>query len=150
MTIRAREQHVDHDLHDPVLEDREVRKDAISDCEASTGLKVGMMSVSIEPGDELGELFINTQYEAVPGEHDACQRGQNQLLLDGSAWLRELLEKISQPLVDWDVEIYPVPCQQTRVPVPVERAIDVVNGTRVQTQVGPRPEVGPENTVEPR
>jgi hypothetical protein len=133
MTIRnVNERKIARDVHDPEIEDREVRKTEITHCEAGLrpGTKVGMLSFIIEPGEELGELYFNTQYEAMPGEHDACQDGQNKLLLDGGAWLRELLDRIASDDAVWDIEIHPVPCPSTNVPVPVERVVETLRGTQ--------------------
>jgi hypothetical protein len=91
----------------------------------------GLFCVSIEAGEELGELYFNTQFEAQPDEpdaHELCNRGQNRVLIETSDFLKDFLEEISAGGVDWEATIITTPCDKTQLNVDRVLAQNVLEG----------------------
>src|SRR6185436_144590 len=51
----------------------------------------GNISITVLPGDQLGQLSINVQFEGKSGEHDICLKEQDALLQHAAEWLDEIL-----------------------------------------------------------
>ncbi len=68
------------------------------------------------------------QFEAMPGDYPGCQEGQNRVLLQGSAWLKEVLEAISAEDAEWDLSIVSRPCPHAPTAPPVEHARKILLG----------------------
>jgi hypothetical protein len=63
--------------------------------------------ITIQPGEQLGQLRICTQYEGKKGETESCLNGQNDLAMKVSEWLEDLLGDATE---EWDVVIDAEPC----------------------------------------
>lgn len=91
---------------------------------------VGLLSLSFQVGDQLGEIYVTTQFEAKPGQSDQCQIGQNQFLLSSCDWMREILEQLADGQAgDWTVDLVPHKCPKTRVGIATDSACEVAAGT---------------------
>jgi hypothetical protein len=118
------------DLVDREMEDREYRTRRIKEADQ------GLLCVSIEPGEEhLGELYVNTQFEAQVGEYDRCQTAQNRVLIRNSGWMKDILAEISAEEVEWQADFFARPCPHAHVPVALERAEHVLETRALGTGV---------------
>src|ERR1017187_8437528 len=57
----------------------------------SLGKNEGNISITVLPGEHLGELSINVQFEGKSGEHEICLKEQDTLLQEAADWLNEIL-----------------------------------------------------------
>jgi hypothetical protein len=84
----------------------------------------GKLCISIMPGyQEIGELYINIQFEGSKGKREYCMNGQNDLLLNSSVWLKEI---VGEFIGHWDVDIAATPCPKTDVKVEVDLAAAIL------------------------
>ena len=126
------------DLADRALENRATRQTKINDAEAKApGAALGILCVTIEPGDELGELYLNTQFEARPGDYEGCQAGQNELAKAGAGWLRDLIQRIAPAGAEWTIDIHSEKCKEAQTEPPVETLIRVLEGHEAASETGP-------------
>jgi hypothetical protein len=166
VSIRANHNSAEpaRDLIKREIENRDTRKELIRDAlkESKTAHEpdepqkagLGIQCVTIEPGDELGALYLNTQFEAWPGEHADCQAGQERIAIQGGEWLKAFLEQLTdgaaQP--DYVVNVHWMPCPGAPPSDPsvVLRNLETVGpvnantgdvGRGVGTTIKPKPEV---------
>lgn len=85
--------------------------------------------IGVQPGDELGQIFINVQLEgAVPKEgatdqeqkqlYNSCIQKQNDILKDSAQWLTEIFGEFG---ADWEVNITALPCPKATDKIEVEK-----------------------------
>jgi hypothetical protein len=83
----------------------------------------GLMCIRVMPGEKLGEVFVNIQYEGPVdtghGEPNLCMSGQNNTLLKVSDFLQQLF---GQAEGKWDVVIDSEPCPKANVPPLLDEA----------------------------
>ena len=108
-------------LPGPDMVNREIEGD-----NARRGLKdkEGHLCVSVQPGNELGELHVSVQFEGPKGKYDLCMEGQNDLLLKSGEWLKEILSNFD---LDWDVTIEAQPCPKASVELNINGAAKIFN-----------------------
>jgi len=116
------------DIRDPVLECREYRRSHLKKDD-----EVGLMCIGVQPGEALGEIRIDVQFEAhpdAPDHYNLCMKGQNKLLSESSEWLKKIFDELGG---DWDVEIDAVPCPDAKnEPVALEQVSSILNGTAIE------------------
>jgi hypothetical protein len=86
----------------------------------------GNICIGIQPGDQLGELYINVQYEGPKGMTDLCMKGQNNLLVTASDWLKDIFSEFDG---DWDVTVEGVPCPKTSLNLAINEATHVLDNS---------------------
>ena len=91
----------------------------------------GNICISIQPGEELGELTFNVQFEGRRGDYDFCVENHNELLLHVSDWIGELLSELG---TDFDVFIDSKPCPKTEQRVEVDLAAQILEKKMSLTQ----------------
>lgn len=91
----------------------------------------GNIAISIQHGEDLGELYVNIQFEGTYGQYEFCLNGHNDLLLTTSEWLYELLGEFA---AEFDAEITSEPCPHPEQRVALVEATQRLNGTH-QTEV---------------
>src|SRR5262245_28425457 len=72
---------VDHAIEDPVTREK-LPKDR------------GNISITVLPGEELGEFTFNVQFEGKRGEHEFCVHEQDALFQEAAGWLSEILGEL--------------------------------------------------------
>lgn len=111
-------------LSKPELVNRE-----IEDAEVREGIPRGdgKISISIEPGDELGDLSLNVQFEGKRGDYDFCMENHNQLLLHVSEWMNEFLKELDS---DFEFILESKPCTETTQRVELDLAAQILQGNK--------------------
>lgn len=79
----------------------------------------GYLCIGIQPGAELGEIFVNVQFEGPKGQYNRCMDGQNQALATTSAWMEEIIGSLGG---EYTAEIESEPCPKATTPVAIEHA----------------------------
>lgn len=99
--------------------------------------------IGVQPGDELGQIFINVQLEgAVPKNtatdqeqkqlYNSCIQKQNDILKDASQWLTEIFGEFG---ADWEVNITALPCPKATDKIELEKvALRLENKASVERQ----------------
>lgn len=122
-------------VRDGALRHQEAVDKEIEDAKFRTGLDdgAGVVSITVIPGDELGQFSVNVQFEGrrtgQQREYDFCLEQQGALLIDASKCLGELLRELG---VDFEVEIEAKPCPHTNLRLPLQQAANLL-GFRVAT-----------------
>lgn len=101
--------------------------------------------IGIEPGDELGQLFVNVQCEGAVEQYDICMKGQNELLIKASEWLHDLFGNSG---ADWEVRIDAQPCPKAKVALDLERAAAVLEHREQRSAVETEQRINVERTRE--
>jgi hypothetical protein len=99
------------DLIDQVIEDEKVRIKLDRD--------EGNISVTILPGDRLGDLCVNVQFEGKSGERELCLQEQDMLLQHASEWLADLLDEFG---CDFEASFDARPCPHAAARLQIDRA----------------------------
>jgi hypothetical protein len=76
--------------------------------------------IGVQPGDELGQIFINVQLEGAPQQYNACIQKQNDILKDASQWLTEIFGEFG---ADWEVDITALPCPKATDKLELEKVV---------------------------
>jgi|GEM_PF-3846965 len=114
------------DLVNPEIVEHEHRRDL------DTG--EGIICIAVRPGETLGELYVNVQFEGQIGKYEDCMAGHNRLLLQASDWLRGALEQLLPQDATVDVELVASPCPDAKTRPPVENAaLTILEGRIVYT-----------------
>jgi len=99
--------------------------------------------IGVQPGDELGQIFINVQLEgAVPKLtasdqeqkqlYNSCIQKQNDILKNASHWLTEIFGEFG---ADWEVNITAMPCPKATDKIELEKvALRLENKAVVERQ----------------
>jgi hypothetical protein len=113
----------------------EMRDEAIEADERRRYLKdgEGNLCITVAPGEELGELHVSLQFEGPKGQHNPCMADQNELLVEGSEWLKKLLIELYGEKAELEVEIAGNPCPKAELPLQIELAAEVLQG-RIQIE----------------
>lgn len=85
----------------------------------------GNICVSIQPGDELGQLSFNVQFEGRRGDYDFCLDEHDKLLLHVAEWVKDLLSELD---ADFDVTIESKPCPNTERRIEIDLASRIMEG----------------------
>lgn len=85
----------------------------------------GNICVSIQPGDELGQLSFNVQFEGRRGDYDFCLNEHNTLLLHVAEWVKDLFGELD---ADFDVTIESKPCPKTEQRIAIDVASRLLEG----------------------
>jgi hypothetical protein len=83
----------------------------------------GNICISIAPGDELGELTFNVQFEGRRGDYDFCLDHHNKLLQDVAQWLQDILAAFG---TQFEVELESRPCPKTEKRVALDLAAQIL------------------------
>lgn len=126
------------ELIDRAIEDREERRQI-----PANG---GLISITVLPGDEVGQLAVNVQFEGPYGDYDLCLENQGDLLKAASTWLGELLKELGG---EFDIRIVAKPCPNTDKRLPLKHAAALLERAQSQWQHGSGPVVagGVETTI---
>lgn len=89
----------------------------------------GEICITVMPGDELGELSFNVQFEGTKGEHEFCLRQQDALYQDVSEWLGQVLAELP---ADFEAEIEARPCPHPDIRVQVDAGARRLAGQSVR------------------
>lgn len=111
-------------LRDETIESRTYRSKYTSPGE-------GMICISVEPGDELGQIVVNIQFEGPAGQHDQCIRQQNGILKEASEVLAEFFGEMG---ADFQVRIGSVPCPDAMEKINLAAVVNRLEG-RVEDAV---------------
>lgn len=99
----------------------------------------GNISITIAPGDELGELSFNVQFEGRRGDYDFCLQHHNELLEQVSDLLAEILSDFG---ADFEVKLESLPCPKTELRVQLDLTQQILEGRIRQAKVIDRRKVG--------
>lgn len=89
----------------------------------------GNISITVLPGDELGEFTFNVQFEGKRKEYEFCVQQQDELFQEAAAWLSEILGELG---CDFEavMEAEPCPHAESRVQLALAaRRLERVVGT---------------------
>jgi len=120
------------DLVDRRIEDKRLRERLKED--------EGNISITVLPGERLGELSINVQFEGKSGAHEICLQEQDDLLQHTAEWLSEILSDFG---CDFEAEIEALPCPHAEARLRIDLAAKRLAG-EVVIEIPPR-FPGPEN-----
>jgi len=87
------------DLVDNRIEDKALRMTLQKD--------EGNISITVLPGEQLGQFSVNVQFEGKSGEHEICLKEQDTLLQYAADWLGEILSDFG---CDFKAQIEALPC----------------------------------------
>jgi hypothetical protein len=109
----------------PELKDPEIEAD-----ESRRYLKPGEgnLCITVAPGERLGELDVSLQFEGPKGQHNPCMADQNELLVEGSGWLRRFLGEMFGENAQLEIEIEGNPCPKADLALQIELASEVLQG----------------------
>ena len=85
----------------------------------------GNLCIGIQPGDELGEMIINIQFEGKKSRWNQCMTGQNGLLLHASHWLADILGDLDED-GDWEITLEAKPCPNADVVLELDAASQIL------------------------
>ncbi len=103
------------------LVDAEIESEEYREQNLDAKLKEGILCITVAPGDALGEVAVNVQFEGAVGQWDECVGRQGAVLADSLAWLRDFFSQLG----DFDASISASPCPKAD-PVVRIAAIDTV------------------------
>lgn len=116
-------------LSNPELVNREIED---ANVRAQIPVGQGKISVTIQPGDELGDISLNVQFEGTRGAYDFCLKNHNELLFHVSEWMKEFLENLD---ADFDITIESKPCPKTANRVELDLAAQILQGNKSLNEV---------------
>jgi hypothetical protein len=90
----------------------------------------GNISITVLPGDQLGQLSVNVQFEGKSGEHDICLQEQDALLQHAAEWLDEILSDFG---CNFRAQIESLPCPHTAIRLQIDLAARRLAGERSRT-----------------
>ena len=94
----------------------------------------GQICLSIRPGTQLGQLYLNVQFEAKTGSSERCMQGQNEYLKNTAEWLKEILTELGG---HWDIALDGLPCPKTpAIPIKLAEAAGVLQGEAPAAALG--------------
>jgi len=86
----------------------------------------GNLCIGVRAGNsQIGELYVNVQFEGPKGQADLCMAGQNDLFLHSSEWLKEIFSQFPD---NWEVDIEAEPCPKTKIKLQIDQAAQVLEG----------------------
>lgn len=108
------------DLADKAIQDERIRQ----------GLKrdQGNISITVLPGERLGELTVNVQFEGKSGERDLCIGQQDALMQEAGDWLESILGGFG---CDFRASIRALPCPKAEARLHVDLAAKRLQGVKV-------------------
>ena len=89
----------------------------------------GWLCVGVQPGSELGEVYVNVQFEGPKGKYDVCMAGQNHVLTTAASWLEEAIGELGG---EYDVAIESEPCPKATVPVAIETTARILERRSIE------------------
>jgi len=101
----------------------------IESVEYRENLEIGEadICVRIKPGKQLGEIYVNVQFEGKRGEYDWCQMHQNELLLETSKHLKKIIGKL---FVNTNISIEGKPCPKAKIPMSIQTASEIFENVK--------------------
>ncbi len=87
----------------------------------------GVFCVTIQPGDELGQLHVNVQFEGPIHNYEFCMDNQNDVLLNVAEWLRDFLVGEEGLGGDFVVDLDGAPCPEAEQRLVVDLAARVIS-----------------------
>lgn len=105
--------------------------------------KEGNICITILPGEHLGELSFNVQFEGRYGDYDFCLNEHNELLLSVSEWIQELFGELA---TNFEAVVESRPCPKSAQRVKINLAAQLIEKkitlkqVRRQTQSNPTQE----------
>lgn len=91
----------------------------------------GDISITIQIGEELGEISFNVQFEGRRGDYDFCINQHNDLLLHVNEWIADLYGELA---AEFEARIESDPCPITERRVAVALASEVLQQAKTLNQ----------------
>lgn len=86
----------------------------------------GNLCIGVRGGsNQIGEIYVNVQFEGPKNQADICMAGQNELFLQSSDWLKEIFGEFQ---ANWEATIEAEPCPKTAIKLKIEQATQVLEG----------------------
>jgi hypothetical protein len=89
----------------------------------------GNISITVLPGERIGELSANIQFEGKSGEREICLKEQDELLQYATEWLSDILSGFG---MEFHAEIEASPCPHAAARIRVDLAARRLEGAKIQ------------------
>lgn len=125
-------------LREPDLIDRDIEDGSVR---SKLDKDQGNIAITVLPGENLGQLSVNVQFEGKSGEREICLQEQDKLLQEAAVWLEDILSDFG---CDFKADIEALPCPHAVARLQIGLATKRLMGLNVESSLttpGPRNEM---------
>jgi hypothetical protein len=90
----------------------------------------GNISITVMPGERLGQMSVNIQFEGKSGEREFCLKEQDTLLQHAADWLNDILSDFG---CDFKARIESLPCPHAEARLQIDLAARRLEGAQLET-----------------